>query len=481
MPTPALIAGQARRHPAATAVVEDGQSFSYQTVAEDIARCVVALEGMGVRAGGLVAIETQPRRYLVLLLALACHALGAAITLVQRPDLDTDDPVLSDCQVLLLAAPHPARRASIIPADFLDVLAGVTLPADALGLLERRHDPDAVALISRTSGTTGRRKAVPVTARILARIATNLVARLPPDVLAHVRFLCIYNFGMRAAYTRVLGTLRCGGIAVLAKEEHAAQLLSTGLVNFALLLVGDAARVARVATAPALSPVIEMIGARADARLRGLVRGRLGARISTPYASNETNSISDVGDDDVGTLFPGVSVTIVDDAGRPVPAGQTGRIRIKTDTMAEGYHNDPEQTRAAFIGGWYQSNDIGFMPGPGRLVVLGRADDMLNIGGIKIPPQPLEDEIRLLDGLTDAAILSLRDETGQDMLLAAVEYPPGVLPETTARHVTAILRRHVPRHDLLVLPSFPRTGTGKVRRQDIQAVARRCLTPKPDA
>ncbi|MBS0642193.1 MAG: AMP-binding protein, partial [Proteobacteria bacterium] len=200
-----------------------------------------------------------------------------------------------------------------------------------------------------------------------------------------------------------------------------------------------------------------------------LVRERIGAHVMASYASNETNRISVVGDDDVGTLVPGATVRIVDDAGAELPIGSIGVIQAKTSTMVDGYYNDPEATRAAFVDGWYHTNDAGMIPQPGKLIVLGRADDMLNIGGIKIAPHAIEDELKTIGGIADAALVAVTSPTEAGELVVALEIAGGGLSRAAEAAARRIVGRYLRHYHLLPLTSFPRTENGKLRRQEIEA------------
>src|SRR3954449_5887221 len=138
-----------------------------------------------------------------------------------------------------------------------------------------------------------------------------------------------------------------------------------------------------------------------------MLRERLGAVVQVTYSSNETNTVCFVDNGNVGTLIDGAEVRIVDHAGETLTQGQTGLVQVKTQTMAKAYWNDPARTAAAFVDGWYRTSDTGYIPEPGKLVVLGRADDMLNIGGVKVPPAPLEDAVKAIPGVIDAVLLNV--------------------------------------------------------------------------
>ncbi len=472
------LAWYAYHRPDSTAVFEDGHSVSYAVLARDVAKTVRELEQLGIRAGSLVGIELRPQRDLMLLLLLACEAVGATVSPLQQNDLRDDDPIAPCCDFFLLASEplmYAATGIRIITNDFVQGLASLPNdPCDML-LLEEPTHPQRIARITRTSGTTGRPKAIPLSAQIMQRYVAEHLTSMPSAISSAVKHLCIYNFGMRGIHTRNLAVLQVGGTILFAKEEQAPGLFAAGAVNSAVFMVGDAERVAQQTPRSPLAAdtLIVLIGSAVSPRLRQLIRERLGAHLSTPYATNEANLIAAVDDSNVGTLFPGVAAKIVSEAGDELPPGETGLIRVRTETMADGYYNDPELTKAAFIDGWYRTNDVGYMPAPDKLVVLGRADDMLNVGGVKIAPHSLEDELRQISGVSDAVLMTVADTAGVGALLVAVEIGSGEMPAHVGSMVRSIITRQVAHFELLPLPWFPRTGNGKVRRLEIEATFRR--------
>ena len=140
-------------------------------------------------------------------------------------------------------------------------------------------------------------------------------------------------------------------------------------------------------------------------------------------------------------------------------------IRVCATLLAGGtvFRTPPERTAAAFVDGWYRTDDFGVMPAPGTLVVLGRADGMLNIGGIKLPVAPLEDQIRTIQMVTDAVVFSDGDD-----LVVAVECPHGP-PQGMHIAVRSIVSRYVRAVQVTPMPAFPRAETGKVRRNEVIA------------
>ena len=466
--TPAFIGWHAGQAPAATAVIENGVRISYAEMARDLVGCAAALRGCGLRPGLLAGVEIRPDRYLHLVLLLACEMCGVATTSFLAADLHGADPVLPDCDLLLVARAGVAPGALVIPADFLLSVRAGAVPS---GVLDDGYPGERVLRIARTSGTTGRPKAIAASRELMGRIIAQYMQRVPAAVRAGPRMLCLYNFGVRACYTRVMGVLRDGGTVLFAMEEQAAMILAAGMVNYVPLMVGDAERIMAHLTPPAAghTRLIDLIGARAGPALARMIRSGVAGSVSLRYSSNETGIIADMDPDNVGTVADGAAVRIVDGPGRDLPMGQTGMILVRTDTMVDSYVNDPEQTRAAFVDGWYRTNDMGYMPEPGRLVVVGRADDIVNIGGIKVAATALEDAIEVLPGVGAVAVLHVRPADRADILLVALEAAGAQGLAALRERIGLIVQRHVRQFELMVLPNLPRTATGKIRRTEIRA------------
>ena len=116
-----------------------------------------------------------------------------------------------------------------------------------------------------------------------------------------------------------------------------------------------------------------------------------------------------------------------------------------------------------------------FEPEAGKLVVLGRDDDMLNIGGVKIAPGPIEQHLKSIDGVRDALVTSIDDHLLTRVMLVAVETEPQVDPAELTRRIMPILRTQVTHFQIMLLPALPRTETGetgKIRRDAVAALYR---------
>ena len=217
---------------------------------------------------------------------------------------------------------------------------------------------------------------------------------------------------------------------------------------------------------------IDVIGSAVSPRLRQVLQSRITPHVAVTYGTNEVHHVSIVDEANVGTLFPGVRIRIVDEFGKPVAQGERGLIRIRTNTMTNFYVNAPEQTKTAFVKGWYLTNDVGYQPTPETLVVLGRADDMVIVGGNKIAPDPIETGLKAIAGIRDALVMSIDDQLDTGFMLVAVEIDPGLVPGDLVGQVAQVVNRYVSDFQFLPVTAFPRTETGKIRREAVKALYR---------
>ncbi|HEX7943137.1 MAG TPA: fatty acid--CoA ligase family protein, partial [Phenylobacterium sp.] len=155
-------------------------------------------------------------------------------------------------------------------------------------------------------------------------------------------------------------------------------------------------------------------------------------------------------------------VEIVDDDGNPLPDGEVGEIRVRGPRMIYGYLDDPEATAERFRDGWFYSGDLGRRLPDGRLVLEGRADERMNLGGIKVMPALLEEAALACPGVRDAAAFAVPDEQGLEHAWIAVAAAPGFDRDTLTPHMAAY--PGLPAHRFAWIDEIPRNTMGKVDR-----------------
>ncbi len=126
-----------------------------------------------------------------------------------------------------------------------------------------------------------------------------------------------------------------------------------------------------------LQTTVYVSGTRVPAELRKLFRGRFGAPLFVHYGAQEFGRIATTypgGHDDVpesvGAPVPWIDFEIVDDAGKALPAGEIGKVRVRSDCMSREYHQDPIATFRHFADGWFYPGDLGTLTPRNALCLL---------------------------------------------------------------------------------------------------------------
>ncbi|HMK68609.1 MAG TPA: fatty acid--CoA ligase family protein, partial [Stellaceae bacterium] len=216
---------------------------------------------------------------------------------------------------------------------------------------------------------------------------------------------------------------------------------------------------------------VTSFGAALVPALRKRVLEQLATAIFDYYGSNESGFIAYVprGESgEFGTPFAGVEIEIVDGDGRSVPRGRAGRIRVRSDYMVSGYWHDDAATHAMFRGGWFYPGDLAELhPGP-RLRLVGRGDELLNIGGGKISPESVEEWLAKHLPARDLGVCTLRNADGIEEICVGVaepRLPPG---EILKRATLAFNAFHIGSFHIEVLNEIPRNTTGKIERERLR-------------
>jgi acyl-coenzyme A synthetase/AMP-(fatty) acid ligase len=201
--------------------------------------------------------------------------------------------------------------------------------------------------------------------------------------------------------------------------------------------------------------------------------GKIAADVLDYYACNEVGLVSVRGADGgpSGALWPGIEVEIVDERGHPLPTGRAGTIRIATDSMVEGYIDDLDTTARMFRDGWFYPGDAGVLHEARRLQVLGRGDELLNVGGEKLSPADLEEQIMAEAGIDDVGVCTITDAAGIEQLCIAIA--GAVATDTKALERIGRLTGAARISNVFVvgISRIPRTPTGKIQRGTLKTAA----------
>jgi acyl-CoA synthetase (AMP-forming)/AMP-acid ligase II len=175
----------------------------------------------------------------------------------------------------------------------------------------------------------------------------------------------------------------------------------------------------------------------------------------------------------IGRPIPGVECALLDDDLNEVSVGAPGEICIRGAHMT-GYWRKPEETAAAFAGGWLHTGDMAIADAEGFMTIVDRKKDMIRSGGQNVYSKEVEDCLALHPAVTDAAVIGLPDEVYEEMVCAIVVSAPAAEPgedlaaELIAHVRTGLAGYNAPKRVEFV-DELPKNAVGKTQKHLLRA------------
>ncbi len=168
----------------------------------------------------------------------------------------------------------------------------------------------------------------------------------------------------------------------------------------------------------------------------------------------------------LGRPVPGAEVKIVDDK-MDVAQGSIGEIITRGAHVMKGYYNQPEETAKRIRNGWLYTGDVGYFDQDGYLWHLGRKDDLVIIGGLNVYPAEVENVLKQMSQVSEAAVYGISDGIRGKILKASVVLSPG--ERISPRELLEFCRRNlanfkVPKQ-IEILDRLPKGHVGKVEKR----------------
>ncbi|KAI1975746.1 hypothetical protein LOZ53_004584 [Ophidiomyces ophidiicola] len=341
--------------------------------------------------------------------------------------------------------------------------------------------PDDVALVLHTSGTTGRPKAVPLTHKNLTRTMKNIQATY--SLTERDRTMLVmplfHVHGLLAAF---LAPLASGGSAVVPLKFSASEFwhdFTTHRANW-YTAVPTIHQILLKNPIPSPVPNIRFIRSCSSPLApktfhdleKALQAPVLEAYAMTEAAHQMTSNPLPPGKRVPGSvgLGQGVDVRILDSAGNEVPQGSEGEICIRGENVTKGYLNNPAANKSSFTkGGFFRTGDQGKKDKDGYVYITGRIKELINKGGEKISPIELDNIITQNPHVGEAVSFAIPDQIyGEDIGVAVVIKKKGSISEDQLRTEIAqkVAKFKVPKK-IWILPEIPKTATGKVQRRKV--------------
>ncbi|MDF0531187.1 AMP-binding protein [Tsukamurella sp. 8F] len=370
---------------------------------------------------------------------------------------------------VLVADPDPQEFTALAPGR------EPTGPADP--------DPEDLAFLQLSGGTTGMSKLIPRThADYLYSVRESAaICGLGPDTRMLVVLPAAHNFPMSSP--GILGVLHAGGTVVLGPDPspsaafaliESEQITATALVP-PLAMLWLRSRPLIDADLSSLQ-VLQVGGAKFPEEAARRVRDELGCSLQQVFGMAE-GLVNYTRADDPEELVltsqgrpisPDDEVRVVDDGGAPVPEGEPGHLLTRGPYTIRGYLGGVD-AESFDTEGFYRTGDIVRRLPTGHLVVEGRAKDQINRGGEKIAAEEVENHLVAHPDVVDAALIAVPDSLLGERSCAVVlaTDPPtaaGLREFLTARGVAAY---KVPDRFEFVA-EYPTTGVGKISRRELR-------------
>ncbi len=416
------------------------------------------LSALGIQPGQLV-VSAAGNRPAAIPLLLACLSLGA-------PLMPTD-----------------AAATATEVADFAARFGAfaVVLPEGPDLRVKRQHADPAmytdIALLKLTSGSTGFPKAILTRESHLIADGERIIGAM--GIAAGDTQLAVIPLSHAYGFGSLLMPLLLQGTAMVLRDSFVpSQLLLDAQRHRSRVFAGVPYMfnfLAANSPADDWPPCLQLLisaGARLDAQTSEGFGDRFGIKIHSFYGASETGGIAydasdvPVPEGHVGTAMPGVTVLVRPD---DEAAAGSGRIFVRSDSVAAGYTQDEQES--GFIDGGFLTGDLGFADSDGHLTLTGRASAAVNVAGRKVHPAEVERVLRSMAGVEDVCVLAAPDSRrGQQILACIISRQISSALEVRQFCASRLAPHKVPRA-IIFLPSLPLTPRGKIDRVRLLSLA----------
>ncbi|MEU6145653.1 non-ribosomal peptide synthetase [Streptomyces sp. NPDC047081] len=474
-----ILVAVAAQQPASSAVAGEWGHLTYEELLERSGRLAAELSATGVGPGDRIVV-VQPPSPSMIVSVVAVMAVGAAYVPV--------DPSQPEARIRAIVEDSEAVAVLSDMGKALPYLAnsGVPVVSDPMAAASRRQpewkspDPDGVAYVVYTSGSTGEPKGVLVSHRQLA-YSTSARRAVYPDVAC---FLLVSPLAFDSSVAGIWGTLTSGGCLVVASDQQRrdpaelAVLIDRFEVSHTLMIpamyrmVIDSA-VSGQGNLASLRTVTVAGEALDDSLIHRHFEVVPGAELVNEYGPSEATvwatfrRYSEPAPSTIGQPVPGTRVYVLDEQRNPVGEGEAGELCIAGPGVALGYLNRPAATNAAFVADpWgkpnerlYHTGDLVRWNETGELDFLGRIDRQVKLRGQRLQLEAVELVLHAVEGVADAAVLTDAERTA---LIAHLRVDEGADEATVRKAVAEVVPAEYRPDRIHLHAHFPVTTNGKV-------------------
>ncbi len=476
------------------------QAYSWNDIEAMSGRVASLLHALQLPAGSRVAVQVE-KSPMALMLYLGTIRAGLVYlplnTAYKASEVEyflTDaEPAVIVCDSKNLGwVTDLAQKTGTPHVHTLDADGSGSLAAAAASASENfqtvQSQPDDLAAILYTSGTTGRSKGAMLSHRNLssnAQVLKEYWGWHSDDVLLHM----LPIFHVHGLFVASHGALLAGAKMIWLPKLDIDQALAylpestvmMGVPTYYVRLLADPRFTREVCrnmrlfisgSAPLLHETFNEFKDRTGHTI--LERYGMSETImltSNPYEADAGERLGGT----VGRPLPGVAVRVVDENDQGVAVGTIGNVQVKGPNVFSGYWRMPEKTREEFTAdGWFRTGDVGLFGGEGvpedYLTIVGRSKDLIISGGYNVYPKEIELLIDALPGVNESAVIGVPDPDFGEAVVAVVVPKEGVALDADA--MLAALKQDlanfkVPKR-IYFVPELVRNTMGKVQKNALR-------------
>jgi long-chain acyl-CoA synthetase len=517
-----LLARAAEESPDRVALVEalSGRRLTWAELDREADRVAHGLSGLGLVAGyrvmlaltnriefvasyfgalraRLVAVPVNPRSATGEMVRMMADS-GSRVVICDPSTAGTVRSAAAGLEDALIGADEELRARAGVPRVVVvsaPTIPGETAYADLVSadgrVVPTREDPEALAVLLYTSGTSGRPRGAMLSHRALAANVEQAAAVEPPlitrdDIVLGVLPL-FHVYGLNAVLGQVVrqqarlvmvdgfdaeGTLdliESEGVTVVPVAPPVfaywrdVDRLAERLRSVRVVLSGSA-------------PLAPELIATFEERAGVTVHQGYGLTEAAPVVTSTQRSERPKRGS-VGAALPGISIRLVDDAGHTPEGEDPGEIEIRGANLFSGYWPDGADGPGA--DGWWATGDVGFLDPEGDLFLVDRLKELVIVSGFNVYPVEVEEVISELDEVQEAAVIGEDDERTGEAVVAYVQQSPrstlsaDELTQRVREHCAGRLARFKQPSVVHVVDELPHTVTGKVAKGRLRSTQRR--------
>jgi acyl-coenzyme A synthetase/AMP-(fatty) acid ligase len=457
----------ARTRPEKPAVILPDRVATYDMMAQGILRVEERIRALDLKPGSLVCLSLpNPIRHMIV--GAALFRLGHPVVATRKPEdllplkLSVGAFMHGTGERILLGQRH------VVVGD--DWFAGDRRPlpeAPTRGFAGE----DSICLVALSSGTTGRPKAISLTVKAFHQWEMNYYSTLCGGTWD--RLLLLIGLISSWGYTIAAHALFAGRTLTFAETARSSlDMISVYNVE-AVAATSQQLRelVSEQARSPMPLPSLRGIMTGGGLLSRGLlteVRSTMCSSIVNLLGSTEAGGTAFATADQLteiegatGFVAPWAELEIIDEQDRPVPAGTDGIVRIRSTCQGAPYPPERAAENDSFRGGWFYPGDRGRFGANKLLILTGRTSEVINVGGLKLAPEVIEDILREHPAVTEVAAFGTMGAGGIEEILVAIIPRTAVADETLIKWCA---ERNLPVARVYLVETLPKTSSGKIHR-----------------